>query len=141
MAETTGLRTKVYRSEDGTTFTLIGQLANAKPPSKERQMTEVEELDPPGDVPKKLAGLLNVGDVTLTLNLDPENQGHLALDEDVDSGEVRTFRIVLPVGYGWTFRAIVSNFDPQEIGPNDVVQAQVTLSVVEKPQFGLISDI
>jgi len=77
MAETTGLRTKFYRSEDGTLFEEIAQIASIQPAQPEREVAEVDELDPPGDVRKKLAGLIDAGEVVVTLNFDPTNQGHL----------------------------------------------------------------
>ena len=138
MSETTGLRTKFYRSEDGSTFTQIAQVASITPPQPEREVAEVDELDPPGDVRKKLPGIIDPGEVTVTLNFDPTNTGHLALEQDFRDGQARQYRIKLPNGYGWTFTGIVTSYAPQEIASGDVVQAEVTIMLSGVYQFGEI---
>lgn len=139
MAETTGLRTKFYRSENGTTFTEIAQIASIQPPQAEREVVEVDELDPVGEVRKKLVGLIDAGEVTVTLNFDPANTGHMALEQDFRDGAVKQYRIKLPNDYGWTFSAIVTSYSPQEISSGDVVQAQVTITLTDVYEFGEIT--
>ena len=140
MAETTGLRTKFYRSEDGMIFTEIAQIASIQPPQPEREVAEVDELDPPGDVRKKLPGIIDAGEVVVTLNFDPENQGHLALEQDFRDGAPHQYRIKLPTNWGWTFTGIVTAYQPQEITSGDVVQAQVTITLTGVYTFGNITD-
>lgn len=139
MAETTGLRTKFYRSEDGTLFEEIAQIASIQPPQPEREVAEVDELDPPGDVRKKLAGLIDAGEVVVTLNFDPTNQGHLDLEQDFRGGVPMHYRIKLPNDFGWTFQGIVTAYQPQEITSGDVVQAQVTITLTGVYEFGEIT--
>lgn len=139
MAETTGLKTKFYRSEDGTVWEEIAQVANITPPQPEREVAEVDELDPPGGIRKKLAGIIDPGEVSVTLNFDPENQGHLALEQDFRDGVARQYRIKLPNGYGWTFTGIVTSYAPQEISSDEVVQAEVTISLTGVYDFGQIT--
>lgn len=140
MAETTGLKTKFYREGDtGGTFEEIAQVASITPPQAERETVEVDELDPPGEVRKKLVGLIDPGEVTVVLNFDPSNQGHLDLEQDFRDGQPRQYRIKLPNGYGWTFTAIVTAYSPQEISAGDVVQAEVTLTLTGVYEFGPIT--
>lgn len=140
MAETTGLRTKFYRSENGSTFTEIAQIASIQPPQPEREVAEVDELDPPGDVRKKLAGLIDAGEVVVTLNFDGSNAGHVALEQDFRDAQPRQYRIKLATGWGWTFTGIVTAYQPQEITSGDVVQAQVTITLTGVYEFGEITD-
>jgi len=140
MAETTGLRTKFYRSQDGTTWEEIAQIASIQPPQPEREVAEVDELDPPGDVRKKLAGLIDAGEVVVTLNFDGSNTGHIALEQDFRDGTAKHYRIKLATGFGWTFQGIVTAYQPQEITSGDVVQAQVTITLTGVYQFGEITD-
>lgn len=136
MAETTGLRTKIYRGESQANLTAIGKVANITPPGGNRQTVDIEELDPPDDVLRSLAGAITLSDVTLTVNLDGETQAHLDLQDDFYSGALRYFKIELPSGYGWdVFPALVTGWEPQEIAQDSVVQAQVTLRPQAKPQF------
>ncbi len=140
MAEITGLKTKFYR-EGATpgTFEEIAQIASISPPQPEREVVEVDELDPPGSVRKKLVGLIDAGEVTVTLNFDPTNTGHLDLEQDFRDGSPRQYRIKLPNDYGWTFTAIVTAYQPQEISAGDVVQAAVTLALTGVYEFGQIT--
>ncbi len=139
MSETAGLRSKFYRSEDGTQFTEIAQLASIQPPQPEREVIEVDELDPPGDVRKKLVGLIDAGEVVVTLNFDPTNEGHLTLEQDFRDGAAKHYRIKLPNSFGWTFQGFVTAYQPQEISSGDVVQAQVTITLTGVYTFGEIT--
>ena len=140
MAETTGLRTKFYREDDSGTFVEIAQIASITPPQPEREVAEVDELDPPGDVRKKLPGIIDPGEVAVTLNFDPSNTGHLDLEQDFRSAEARRYRIKLPNSYGWTFTGIVTSYAPQEIASGDVVQAEVTITLSGVYEFGQITN-
>lgn len=142
MGETTGLKTKFYREDDVTpgTYVEIAQIATITPPQPEREIVEVEELDPPGEVRKKLVGLIDAGEVTVTLNFDPTNTGHLDLEQDFRAGVAKQYRIKLPNGYGWTFTALCTAYQPQEISAGDVVQAEVTLALTGVYTFGEITD-
>jgi len=140
MAETTGLRTKFYRSENGTTWEEIAQVASITPPQPEREVAEVDELNPPGDVRKKLPGIIDPGEVTVTLNFDPTNEGHLDLEQDFRDGAAMHYRIKLPNDWGWTFQGIVTSYAPQEIASGDVVQAEVTITLSGVYQFGEITN-
>lgn len=138
MPETTGLRTKFFR-KGVTVFEEIGQIASIQPPQAEREVAEVDELDPPGDVRKKLAGIIDAGEVSVTLNFDPGNVGHVALEQDFRDAEIREYRIRLQSGWGWTFHAICTGYKPTEITSGDVVQAEVTLTLSGIYTFGAIT--
>jgi len=130
MAEYVGLKTKFEREgQTQGTFAPIAQVANIQPPQSEREEVEVEDLDPQDGVKKKLLGVLNIDDATVTLNFDPENTGHAALYADHLSGAARRYRIVTPSGWGLEFEAEVKGWAPQEIGESDVIQVEVTLKV------------
>lgn len=141
MGEITGIKTKFYR-EGATqgTFEEVAQVASITPPQPEREVVEVDELDPPGGVRKKLVGLIDAGEVSLTLNFDPTNTGHLDLEQDFRDGVAKQYRIKLPNGYGWTFSALCTAYQPQEISAGDVVQAEVTLALTGVYTFGEITD-
>jgi hypothetical protein len=141
MSESTGLRTKFYREDDTSpgTFVEIAQIASITPPQPEREVAEVDELDPPGDVKKKLPGIIDPGEVTVTLNFDPTNNGHLDLEQDFRDATSHQYRIKLPNDFGWTFTGIVTAYSPQEISSGDVVQAEVTITLSGVYTFGQIT--
>ena len=120
-------------------YETIGYVASITPPQMEREVVEVEDLDPPDGVRQKLAGVIDAGEVSLTLNFDPTETGHTALEGDFFAGTPRSYRIKLPNGKGWTFDALVTGWSPQELTEGDVFQVEVTLTVVSKPTFGDIT--
>ncbi len=140
MPEITGLKTKFYR--EGSTigdFEEIAQVASITPPQPERDTIDVDDLNPPGEVRKKLVGLIDPGEVSLTLNFDPTNTGHTDLEEDFLGGEARQYRIKLPNDYGWTFTAYCTAYQPQEVSADDVLKAEVTLLLTGVYEFGEIT--
>lgn len=140
MPETLGLKS-VFQRESATpgTFETVAQVASIQPPQPEREAVEVDDLDPPDGVKKKLPGVIDVGEVTLTLNFDPEDTGHTALESDFYVGDTKNFRIKLPNGQGWTFPAFIKGWKPQELAEGDVIQVEVTLTVTGKPTFGALT--
>lgn len=140
MPESLGLKTQFQR-EGATagTYETVASVASVQPPQLERDVAEVEDLDPADEIKQKLPGLIDAGEVTLTLNFDPENAGQTALETDFYAGATKSYRIKLPSGQGWTFPAFISGWAPQEITAGDVVQVEVTLTVKGKPTFGPIA--
>lgn len=134
MPEIIGLGTKFQR-EGATpgTFEDIAQVVSITPPQSEADDVEIEELDPADGYKRYLPGLLDAGEVSLTLNFDPANTGHNALLSDHQNRATKNYRIVLPDGYQWTFSGYVKSFAPQEISAGEVIQAEVTIKVSGKP--------
>ncbi|HYF94420.1 MAG TPA: phage tail tube protein [Symbiobacteriaceae bacterium] len=134
MGEQVGLKTKFQRETAVPgTYEDIAQLAGVTPPQSERDVAEVEDLNPTDGIKKKLPGPIDAGEVALTLNFDAANAGHDTLQDDFYAGTEHNYRIVLPDGYTWTVKGFVSGFAPSEIAAGDVIQAEVTITVTEKP--------
>ncbi|MGE5585723.1 MAG: phage tail tube protein [Bacillota bacterium] len=140
MAESLGLKTQFQR-EGATqgTYETVASVASIQPPQYAVDVAEIEDLDPPDAIKKKLPGLIDAGEVTLTLNFDPDDAGQTALETDLHARATRNYRIKLPSGDGWTFPAFISGWAPQEITAGDVIQVEVTLTVTGKPTFGAIT--
>jgi hypothetical protein len=119
--------------------TTIAQVANIGPPGATRDVIEVDDLNPTNEIKKKLPGLIDVGETTLTLNFDPANSGHQALEAALYSGELQSCKIKYPTGSGYTFSGYVTGFAPQEISSDGVMQAEVTITVTTKPTYGVIA--
>lgn len=140
MAEITGLRAKFYRETSQGVFEEITQVANITPPQPEREVVDVEELAPEGDVLKKLPGAIDAGQVTVTLNFDSKNNKHILLHQDFRQGSINRYRIKFQDGFGWTFSAFCSAFQMQDIESGSVIQVQVTLVLVGNYDFDEIED-
>lgn len=136
--EMTGLKSKFQREGAVGAFTDVASVAKIAPPQPSRDTTDVEELDPPDQVKRKLPGLIDAGEVGLTLNFDPADAGHTALEADFYAGTIKQYRILLPNNYAWTCTGFVSGWKPSELDAGSVLQAEVTITVTAKPTFGLI---
>jgi len=134
MAELIGLGTKFER--EGATagvYEVIAQVASITPPQSEADDVEIEELDPIDGYKRFLPGLLDAGEVSLTLNFDGKNAGHQALLTDHQSRATKNYKIVLPDNTEWRFSGYVKGYAPQEISAGEVIQAEVTIKVTGKP--------
>ena len=149
MAEATGLGTQFLRENAVTgDFDAIAQVASITPPQLTRDTVDVEELAPADDFKKKLVGLIDGGEFSVTLNFDPEEQGHKDLEEDFANGVPCNYRIQFPFdetvysggGY-YDITGIVTGFAPQEIAASDVMQAEVTIAVTAKPTYEELVEI
>jgi len=136
MAESIGLGTKFQR-EGATpgTFTDIAQVASITPPQLEADDVEIGDLGITDGYKKYLPGLLDAGEVSLTLNFDSANTGHQDLLSDFNSRTTKNYKIVLPDGGEWAFSGYVKGYAPQEISEGDPIQVEVTIKVTGKPTF------
>ena len=143
MAEQTGLHTKFMRETDvPDVYDEVALVASISPPQLQRDVVEVDNLNPDDDIKKKLLGLIDAGEMTITLNFDPEEEGHQDLEDDFNDGVEHNYRIEFPfdeevyesAGY-YDITGIVTGFAPQEIAASDVMQAEVTISVTAKPEY------
>lgn len=136
MAEKLGLGTEFQR-EGATpgTFVTIAQVASITPPQLEADDVEIEDLDPVDGYKKYLPGLLDGGEVSLTLNFDGSTTGHMDLLSDFNSRTQKNYKIMLPDTSAWAFAGYVKGFAPQEITAGEVMQAEVTIKVTGKPTF------
>lgn len=134
MSEATGLKTTFIL---GTTP--IGRVASITPPGPQRDVAEVEDLNPTDEIKKKLLGLIDLGEMSLTINFDPADSGHAGLEAALYSGALQTCKIKYPTRSGYTFSGYVTGFAPQEISAGDVMQAEVTITVTTKPTYGVIA--
>ncbi len=132
--ESTGLKTKFVMGA-----TTVGQVASIGPPGPQRDVIEVDDLDPTDEIKKKVLGLIDAGEVSLTINFDPENSGHQAIEAAFYSGAKQSCKIKYPSNKGYTFDAYVTGWAPQEITAGDVLQAEATFTVVSKPTYGAIA--
>ena len=134
MAESTGLKTRFIMGTN-----TIGQVASISPPGPTRETVDVEDLNPADEFKKKLIGLIDGGDMSFTINFNPEDTGHQACEAALYSGVEQTCKIKYPSGKGYTFSGYVTGFAPQEITAGDVMQAEVTIAVTSKPTYGAIA--
>lgn len=134
MAEMIGYGT-IFQRETATAgvYDTIAQVANITPPQSETDDVEIEELDPANAHKRFLPGLIDGGEVSLTLNFDGKDIGHQNLLNDHQNRTIKNYKIVLPDNTTWAFSGYVKSFSPSEISAGEIVQAEVTIKVSGKP--------
>ncbi len=141
--ERTGLKTQFLRESDVPgTYDRIASVASIAPPQLQREVIEVDDLDPTDEVKKKIVGLIDAGEFSAVLNFDPDEQSHKDLEADLHARLTRNYQIALPfddtlytAGGHYTIAATVTGFAPQELSAGEVKQAEVTLAVQGKPDY------
>jgi len=132
--ETTGLKTKFIMGAS-----TIAQVAGISPPGAQRDVVEIDDLDPTDEIKQKILGLIDAGEATITLNYDPDDTTHQAVEAALWSGARQTCKIKYPSGEGFTFDAYVTGWQPSELGAGEVMQAEATLTVLTKSTYGAIA--
>lgn len=115
-------------------FTLIGEATDISGPEMERETIDVTSHDSPNGYREHVGGLKDGGEVSFTVNYDPEL--HNILEGDFQDPQPRNYRIVLPNPPGgyWEFRAFLTGMSlsfPLE----DKMTADMTFKVSGRPNF------
>jgi hypothetical protein len=105
-------------------------------PSSEADEHEVTHLKSPNRRKEYIAGLIDGGEFTATLNYDPGNATDLLLTAAQDTGDTRKVKIVIPDNSGtgtadWNMvtSAFVKKWAPDNMEANAPITATVTFRV------------
>ena len=119
------------------TFATIAEVSDLKPPQIHQEALEATSHDSTDGWKEFVGGLLDAGEVTLTVNFLPTHATHsysAGLIKDAVNRTKRNFQLVFPDAGGttWTFAALVTAFEPN--APVDgLLTADVTLTISGKP--------
>jgi hypothetical protein len=136
---------KLYLGTDNTETTLT-QLAEVREcgfPSDETDEAEATHLLSPGRRKEFIAGLIDGGEFTATLNYVPGSATDLLLTAAKVAGDTRKIKIVIPdeTGAGtadWNIvtSAFVKKYAPDNMVPGDVITATATFRVTGDQEQG-----
>jgi hypothetical protein len=114
----------------GETFTTITEVTAFQPPQDEADEHEVTHFESPNRRKEFIAGMIDSGEATATVNYNPgAYESHNLLAEDSESKDLHWWRFIAPGNIeSITFRAFVKGFT-RNIGPNDPFTADVTWRV------------
>lgn len=121
----------------GETFSTVAEVTNIGGPGLALEPIEVTSHSSTDGWKEKIGGLLDGGEVSVTINYVPTegtHDGTTGLIADQSNRAVRNFQLVFPdtSETTWTFSALVASFEPGE--PVDgALTAEVTLAVTGKP--------
>lgn len=117
------------------TFSTIAQVRTVSGPSLAMDTIDVTTHDSPNGWREFVAGLAQVGEVTLEIVFDPDNVTHAAAWDDLqDRREFRGFQLVFPdaTATTWEFDGMVTAFQP-EAPVDDALTAAMTVMLSGAP--------
>lgn len=120
----------------GGTFAVIANVSDLSGPSRSREAIEVTAHDSPNQYREFVKGLKDGGEVTLTLNYDPGNNTHKALDADFEEDELRAYQIIVLPGesdeHTWAITALITALG-DAFPIDNRMEREVTLKISGKP--------
>ncbi len=134
-----GAGTKFQVKKEGeSTFTDIARIRSITPPGVTADMADATVLGSDGGVEEKQPTILRLGDATLNVLFEPDDEDQKAFLERLVNRELVTCRIVYPDGDNYLeFKAYIAGFEPGEITTDGLLEATITLAATAKPSFGV----
>lgn len=129
---------KLYLSTDNTEANLfqLQEVRECNFPQDEADEAEATHLLSPGRRKEFIAGLIDGGEFTATLNYVPGGATDLALTDAKETGTTRKIRIVIPDDSGtgaadWNHvtSVFVKRYAPDSMTPGEVITATATFRV------------
>ncbi|PWG08780.1 hypothetical protein DF268_36025 [Streptomyces sp. V2] len=119
-------------------FQLIANVGDIDGPGRSREAIEVTAHNSPDRYREFVKGLKDGGEVSATINFDPGDLSHQALDDDFEEIDLRSYQIVVLPGeddeLAVTFRALIT--DLSDTYPvEDKMEREVTFKISGKPVF------
>ncbi|MCZ7414317.1 phage tail tube protein [Streptomyces sp. WMMC897] len=125
------------RDSDGAgTFAAIANVSDLSGPERERESIEVTAHDSPDQYREFVKGLKDGGEVSATINYDPAESSHSALDDDFEEDDLRDYQIVILPGeadeHTWDFAALITSLG-DAFPVDDRMEREVTFKISGKP--------
>ncbi|MEV7282876.1 phage tail tube protein [Streptomyces sp. NPDC093111] len=137
MAGKDALGTQFLRDTTGAgAYGVIAQVSDISGPSRKREAIEVTAHDSPNKYREFIKGLKDGGEVQITINYDPGNSTHSALDGDFEEDDLRNYQVIIlpddPDEHTWSFSAMITDLgDAYPI--DDKMERSVTFKISGKP--------
>lgn len=115
--------------------TVIAGVKDLTPPNVEAETIDRTDFDSTQGYREYIMGLIDAGEVSLTVNYDPAETTQDDLLSDLNSRTKQTYALVWPDGTTWEFDAFVTGFSPAGIAVDGGVDADFTLKLTGQPAF------
>ncbi|MFJ2701888.1 phage tail tube protein [Streptomyces sp. NPDC087428] len=137
MAGKDALGTKFLRDTTGAgAFAVIANVSDISGPSRKREAIEVTAHDSPNKYREFIKGLKDGGEVELTINWDPGNTSHLALDADFEEDDLRDYQVIVlpgdPDEHTWDLSGLITDIG-EAYPTDDKMERTVTVKISGKP--------
>lgn len=136
---------EVHVSTDNTEANLVelSEVLSVGFPQDETDEHEVTHLKSPNRYKEFIQGLIDAGEIPLSLNYDPGGATDLLLTAAKAAGTHRKCRIVVPdtsgagtADWNFTFSVFVKKYSPDSMEPNAPITASATLRVTGAVEQG-----
>jgi len=129
--------TQLKRDSNGAgAFVTIANISDLNGPSRQRDAIEMTAHDSPNQYREFGKGLKDGGEVTVTINYDPAESSHAALDADFEEDDLRDYQVVLLPGtadeHTWDFAALITDIG-DAFPVDDRMERDVTFKISGKP--------
>ena len=131
----TGYNGEVHLSTDGTAANLaeLKQVVMFSLPSDTAERVETTHLKSPNRRREYTSGMIDGGEVEVTLNFRPGSDTDLAIEDALAGGDVRAARFVIPeLGvptYQYDTTVVVTGYDKGEVVADGKMEATVTMAM------------
>lgn len=117
-------------------FAAVANVSDLSGPARAREAIEVTTHDSPNKYREFIKGLKDGGEVEATINYDPGNTSHQALDADFEEDDLRDYQLVILPGeadeHTWDFTALITAVG--DAYPTDnKIERTVTFKISGKP--------
>lgn len=137
MAGLDAFGTQLKRDSDGAgAFVAVANISDVSGPSRSREAIEVTAHDSPDKYREFVKGLKDGGEVEITINYDPGDTTHQALDADFEEDDLRDYQVVVLPGkddeHTWEFSGLITDAG-DEFPYDDKMERKVTFKISGKP--------
>ncbi|MFE9765120.1 phage tail tube protein [Streptomyces sp. NPDC005808] len=137
MAGLDAFGTQLKRDSNGAgAFLAVANVSDVSGPSRSREAIEVTAHDSPDKYREFVKGLKDGGEVEITINYDPGDATHLALDADFEEDDLRDYQVVILPGkddeHTWEFSALITSLG-DEFPHDDKMERTCTFKISGKP--------
>lgn len=137
MAGEDAFGTQFKRDSDGAgTFVTIANVSDISGPDRDREAIEVTAHDSPDQYREFVKGLKDGGEVSITINYNPGETTHEALDDDYEEKDLRDYQVVVlpgdPDEHTWDLTGLITSVG-DAFPHDDKMEREVTVKISGKP--------
>lgn len=107
-----GITYEISTTTGGSTYTQLGEVFDVELPSDEAEEVDVTHYGSPDRTREFIAGLINTGDASFSINWIPGNDTDVFLRGLRISGQTRNHRVTFPNGAIVIFPAFIKGYAP-----------------------------
>lgn len=122
--------------KSGATYTYVAEVNSLTPPSFARDTIDVTHLESSDEAKEYIAGLMDAGEATITVNFVPSMTDALLAAFTAKTGE---FRVLFPGGtLALDFKGIVTGYEMGDLVADDKMSATFTVKATGKPAMATV---